>query len=80
MRRTELFTKTSKTSPSGEVSKNAQLLIRAGFIAKEMAGVYAFLPLGLKIVENIKSIVREEMNKIGSKELLMTNLQRKEVW
>ena len=80
MRRTELFTKTSKTSPSGEVSKNAQLLIRAGFIAKEMAGVYAFLPLGLKVVENIKSIVREEMNKIGSKELLMTNLQRKEVW
>ena len=80
MRRTELFTKTNKTSPSGEVSKNAQLLIRAGFIAKEMAGVYAFLPLGLKVVENIKSIVREEMNKIGSKELLMTNLQRKEVW
>ena len=80
MRRTELFTKTSKTSPSGEVSKNAQLLIRAGFIAKEMAGVYAFLPLGLKVVENIKIIVREEMNKIGSKELLMTNLQRKEVW
>ena len=80
MRRTELFTKTSKTSPSGEVSKNAQLLIRAGFIAKEMAGVYAFLPLGLKVVENIKSIVREEMNKSGAIEIKMPVVQPAELW
>lgn len=80
MRVTELFTKTSKTAPADEVAKNAQLLIRAGFIHKEMAGVYAYLPLGLRVLENIKKIVREEMNSIRSNELVMTTLQRKEVW
>ncbi len=59
---------------------NAQLLIRAGFIHKEMAGVYAYLPLGLRVLENIKKIVREEMNAIGGQELIMTGLQRKELW
>lgn len=66
--------------PSDEVSRNAQLLIRAGFVYKEMAGVYAYLPLGLRVVEKIKKIVREEMNAIGGEELLMTSLQRKELW
>lgn len=80
MRASQLFTKTSKTAPGDEVAKNAQLLIRAGFVYKEMAGVYAYLPLGLKVIENIKQIVREEMNAIDSNELLMTTLQRKEVW
>jgi prolyl-tRNA synthetase len=80
MRSSELFTKTSKTAPADEVSKNAQLLIRAGFVHKEMAGVYAYLPLGLRVVENIKRIVREEMNGIRSNELIMTGLQRQEVW
>ena len=59
----KLFTKTSqKTAPADEVAKNAQLLIRAGYVHKEMAGVYAYLPLGLKVLENIKQIVREEMS------------------
>lgn len=80
MRASQLFTRTSKTAPGDEVAKNAQLLIRAGFVYKEMAGVYAYLPLGLKVIENIKQIVREEMNAIDSNELLMTTLQRKEVW
>ncbi len=80
MRVSQLFTKTLKQAPSDEVSKNAQLLIRAGFVYKEMAGVYAYLPLGLKVLENIKQIVREEMNAIDSNELIMTGLQRKEVW
>jgi len=80
MRYSKLFSKTSKEVPSDEVSKNAQLLIKAGFIHKEMAGVYAYLPLGLKVVENIKQIVREEMNKVGGEEIIMTALQRKEVW
>lgn len=80
MRQTKLFTKTRKEAPSDEVSKNAQLLIRAGYIHKEMAGVYAYLPLGLMVVENIKQIVREEMNAISSQELIMTSLQRKELW
>ncbi|MCL2174359.1 His/Gly/Thr/Pro-type tRNA ligase C-terminal domain-containing protein [Candidatus Saccharibacteria bacterium] len=80
MKRTELFTKTSKTTPAGEVAKNAQLLIRAGYIHKEMAGVYAYLPLGLRVLENIKQIVREEMNAIGGQELSMTVLQPRDVW
>ena len=80
MRMSQLFTKTAKTAPADEVSKNAQLLIRAGFVYKEMAGVYAYLPLGLRVLENIKQIVREEMTAIGSNELIMTGLQRKDVW
>jgi len=80
MRQSQLFTKTRKTAPKDEQAKNAQLLIRAGFINKEMAGVYAYLPLGLRVVENIKSIVRDEMNKLGGQEMIMTALQRKELW
>ena len=80
MRVTQLFTKTLKDAPTDEVSKNAQLLIRAGFVYKEMAGVYAYLPLGIRVIENIKQIVREEMEAIDSNELIMTALQRKDVW
>lgn len=80
MRVSQLFTKTSKTAPSDEVAKNAQLLIRAGFIHKEMAGVYAYLPLGLRVLENIKTIVREEMNGIGGQEVMMTALQPRDIF
>lgn len=80
MLQSKLFSKTSKNIPADEISKNAQLLIKAGFIHKEMAGVYAYLPLGLKVVEKIKQIVREEMAKIGGLEIIMTSLQRKELW
>jgi prolyl-tRNA synthetase len=80
MRVSELFTRSSRTAPADEVSKNAQLLIRAGFVHKEMAGAYAYLPMGLRVVENIKQIVREEMNAIASQELIMTSLQRKDIW
>ena len=80
MRLSQTFTKTTKSAPADEQANNAKLLIQAGFIHKEMAGVYAFLPLGLKVIENIKQIVREEMNNIGGSELIMTNLQRQELW
>lgn len=80
MRQSQLFTKTRKEAPADEVSKNAQLLIRAGYINKEMAGVYALLPLGLRVRENITQVVREEMNALGCNELIMTSLQPKEVW
>ncbi|MBP9812819.1 proline--tRNA ligase [Candidatus Nomurabacteria bacterium] len=80
MRATKLFTKTSKTVPADETAKNAQLLIQAGFIHKEMAGVYVYLPLGLIVLEKIKQIVREEMNAVDSQELMMTTLQPKELW
>jgi len=80
MRQSKLFTKTRKEAPADEVAKNAQLLIRAGYISKEMAGVYAYLPLGLRVQEKIKQIVREEMNAIDGQELIMTALQKKELW
>ena len=80
MRMTQLFTRTLKQAPAGEVARNAQLLIRAGYVHKTMAGVYSYLPLGLKVVENIKQIVREEMNKINSQELVMSTLQSKDLW
>jgi len=80
MKLSELFTKTSKDIPVGETAKNAQLLIRAGFIFKDSAGVYALLPLGLTVVENLKGIIRKEMNSRGAQELLRTTLQRKEIW
>lgn len=80
MKQSKLFTKTSKTFPKDEVSKNAQLLIKAGFINKEMAGVYSFLPLGLRVLNKISDIVRDEMNKVGGQEVYMTVLQSPEAW
>ncbi len=80
MKQSKLFTKTSKQAPSDETALNAQLLIRAGFIHKEMAGVYSQLYLGLKVLNNIKRIANEEMNKLGSQEIIMSSLQKKENW
>jgi len=80
MRQTQLFAKTQKNTPKDEVSKNAQLLIRGGFINKEMAGVYSFLPLGLRVLNKIIQIIRDEMNAIGGQEVFLTALQNPEVW
>lgn len=80
MLQSKLFSKTRKEAPSEEVSRNAQLLIKAGFVYKEMAGVYAYLPLGLRVLEKIKNIVRQEMDAIGGQEMIMTALQKKELW
>ena len=80
MRMSQLFTKTSKTAPADEVAKNAQLLIRAGFIHKEMAGVYTLLPLGYRVLENIVAIVKDEMDKAGGIQMKTSALQSKEVW
>lgn len=80
MLQSRLFTKTRKEAPKDEVSRNAELLIRAGYIYKEMAGVYAFLPLGLRVLNKVIGIIREEMNAIGGQELSLTALQEKELW
>jgi prolyl-tRNA synthetase len=80
MRQTQLFTKTRREAPADEVAKNAQLLIRGGYVYKEMAGAYAFLPLGLRVLNKVIGIIREEMNAIGGQELFLTALQTREVW
>lgn len=80
MRQSQLFTKTRREAPRDEVAKNARLLIRAGYIHKEMAGVYSLLPLGLRVLERVNAVIRDEMDKIGGQEMLMTTLQQKELW
>lgn len=80
MRVSHLFTKTSKTAPSDEVSKNAQLLIRAGYVYKEMAGVYTLLPLGYRVLEKLVAIVKDEMDKAGGVQMKTSALQSKDVW
>ncbi|PIP55946.1 MAG: prolyl-tRNA synthetase [Candidatus Zambryskibacteria bacterium CG_4_9_14_3_um_filter_42_9] len=80
MRQSKLFTKTRREVPKDEEAKNAILLIRAGFIHKEMAGVYSFLPLGLSVIKKIKNIISEEMEALGSQEIIMSTLQNKNIW
>ena len=80
MKQSQLFTKTRKEAPADETSKNAELLTRGGFIHKEMAGVYSFLPLGLRVINKVENIIREEMDKIGGTEMRTSVLQNKEVW
>lgn len=80
MKYSQLFTKTSKDVPHDADSINAQFLTRAGYIHQEIAGVYTFLPLGLKVLRNIEDIIREEMEVIGGQELLMPALTPKKVW
>lgn len=80
MRQSRLFTKTRREAPADEVSKNAQLLIRAGYVHKEMAGVYTLLPLGYRVLEKIANIVKEEMDAIGGVQMKTSALQNKEVW
>lgn len=80
MKLSRLFTKTTKDVPADETSKNAQLLIRAGFVHKTMAGVYSYLPLGLRVINKIENIVRKHMNSIGGQEILMNSLHPKAWW
>lgn len=80
MKVSKLFTRTTKNAPADEVAKNAQLLIRAGFIYKELAGVYTYLPLGKRVLEKVTQIIREEMDGVGGTEISLTALQGSEVW
>lgn len=80
MKRSESLIKTRRQTPADEQARNAQLLIRAGYIHKDAAGVYALLPLGFRVIENIKNIIRSEMGRLGGQEILMTSLQRSDLW
>lgn len=80
MRQSKLFLKTSKTISEDEPTMNGRLLEQAGFVSKLMAGVYTYLPLGLRTLNNISKIVREEMTAIGGSELLMPMLHPKDIW
>ncbi len=80
MKFSQLFTRTLKNASAEEAAINAQYLIRGGFVYKEMAGVYSYLPLGLRVIKKIENIIREEMNAIGGVEMKTSVLQNKEVW
>ena len=80
MRLSKTFIKTLREAPKDETAKNGALLTRAGYIYKEMAGVYDFLPLGMITIEKIKAIIREELNKIGCQEVLLSSLQNPDIW
>jgi len=80
MRQSKLFTKTLRETPKDEQSVNAKLLLRGGFIHKEMAGVYDYLPLGFLVLKKLENIIREEMNAVGGVEMKTSVIQNKEVW
>ena len=80
MRLSQSFIKTLREAPKDEVAHSAALLTRAGYVHKEMAGVYDYLPLGLRVLEKIKNIIREELNRLGCEEVLMSSLQNPAPW
>ena len=80
MRYSTFFPKSRKQEFKEDLSVNAKLLTKAGFIDQLMAGSYTLLPLGFRVVEKIKNIIREEMNALDGQEIIMTALQRKELW
>jgi prolyl-tRNA synthetase len=80
MRLSTLYTKTRRDAPKDETSKNAQLLIKAGYIYKDSAGIYGMLPLGLKVLNKIIDIIRINMDELGGQEISLTTLQREDLW
>jgi len=80
MRQSKLVTTTRKEISKEEASINAQLLTRGGYVERLMAGVYSYLPLGVRVLTKIENIIREEMSAIGSEEVLMPAIQPKEIW
>lgn len=80
MRFSKTFIKTLREAPKDEIAKNGALLTRAGYIHKELAGIYDYLPLGTLVIEKIKNIIREELNAIGCEEVQMSALQNPELW
>ena len=80
MLQSKLFTRTERFAPKDEEALNAQLLSRAGYVDKLMAGVYSYLPLGLRVLRKVEQIDREEMNAVGGQEVLMPMLHPKAIW
>lgn len=80
MRFSELFVKTLREAPKDEAARGARFLVQAGYVHKELAGIYDYLPFGLRVLEKIKQIIREELDKIGAQEVLLSTLQNPELW
>ena len=76
----KLFLPITKNLPADAKIKSHQLMLRSGMIKQSSAGIYSWLPLGLKVMKKIEQIVREEQNKIGAQELLMPTIQSADIW
>ncbi len=76
----KLFLPITKNLPSDAKIKSHQLMLRSGMIKQASAGIYSWLPLGLKVMKKIEQVVREEQNKIGAQELLMPTIQSADIW
>ena len=76
----KLFLPITKDLPADAKIKSHQLMLRSGMIKQSSAGIYSWLPLGLKIMKKIEQIVREEQNKIGAQEMLMPTIQSADIW
>ncbi|WP_221798377.1 proline--tRNA ligase [Oceanobacter mangrovi] len=80
MRATEFLLATEKETPADAVVVSHQLMLRAGMIRKLAAGLYTWMPLGLRTLRKVENIVRDEMNKAGAQEVLMPAVQPAELW
>ena len=80
MKYSEYFIPTQKDTPSEAEIISHKLMIRAGMIKQSSAGIYSWLPLGLKVLKKIENIVREEQDKAGAIELLMPTIQSADLW
>tara|TARA_B100001057_G_scaffold114701_1_gene113141 strand:- start:198 stop:1505 length:1308 start_codon:yes stop_codon:yes gene_type:complete len=76
----KLFLPITKDLPADAKIKSHQLMLRSGMIKQSSAGIYSWLPLGLKVMKKIEQIVREEQNKIGAQEMLMPTIQSADIW
>ncbi len=74
------LSQTRKEIPKDSPSRNQELLIRAGYIHQEAAGIYSILPLGVRVMDSIEGIIRNGMNRLGAEEIIMPALQPKSVW
>jgi prolyl-tRNA synthetase len=80
MKTSQLYLPTLKESPADAEVISHKLMLRAGMIRKLASGIYTWLPLGLRVLRKVETIVREEMNRIDGQEILMPNIQPSELW
>lgn len=80
MKQSRLFMPTLREVPADAEAISHQLLVRGGFVRQNAAGIYSYLPLGHRVLQNIQTIIREEMNQAGAQELLMPAIQPAELW
>jgi prolyl-tRNA synthetase len=80
MRATQFFVSTLKEAPADAEVKSHQLMMRAGMIKRQGAGIYTYMPMGLRVIRKVEAIIREEMDRAGAVEMLMPVVQPAELW